>query len=72
MRVFVGDNGIGMPRPQLESLFSEKNPGIHPNGSGIALKNVNARLTVLYGTKHALHIESEPDKGTTVSFTVPQ
>ena len=72
VKIFVRDNGVGMAPNQLESLFSEKPRDHHKEGSGIALKNVNARLSALYGPNHFLSVESVQDRGTTVSFVIPQ
>ena len=60
-----------MTKDQIESLFSGKMKSYSQNGSGIALRNVNARLTTIYGANHSLSVESELNKGTTVSFTIP-
>ncbi len=74
VKIFVRDNGIGMSREKIDSLFSNNtnNKRRHHKGLGIALKNVNARLIALYGPEHSLSIESAPGKGTTVSFKIPQ
>jgi len=72
VRISVRDNGIGMTPQQVNSLFSEGDASSSQKGAGIALKNVNARLATVYGTEHALLIDSSPGKGTTVSFTVPR
>lgn len=71
VRILVRDNGIGMTSQQVESLFADEIDSSPHTGSGIALKNVNARLMAVYGAEHALQVESIPGKGTTVSFTVP-
>lgn len=71
VHIRVIDNGVGMDQKKLASLFAESTGQQHQQGAGIALKNVNARLTALYGSEYALSIESSPGKGTTVSFTVP-
>jgi two-component system, LytTR family, sensor histidine kinase LytS len=67
----VKDNGIGIPQHQIDKLFDDDIQHADQPGAGIALKNVNSRLFALYGSEHALRIESEPGKGTIVSFTVP-
>ena len=69
--IYVKDNGVGMSPEQITSLFSEKPAGPSRNGSGIALKNVQMRLTALYGINHTLKVESAPRIGTTVSFAIP-
>lgn len=71
VKIIVRDDGVGMTDEQIASLFSDKQRETSIAGSGIALRNVNMRLTALYGAKHALAIESAPRKGTTVSFTIP-
>lgn len=72
VRIEVKDNGVGMAPAQLASLFAEGARSALRNGAGIALKNVNARLVALYGTEHALAVESALGEGTTVLMTVPQ
>jgi two-component system sensor histidine kinase LytS len=71
MKIFVQDNGIGMSQTQINSIFSRNPRDKSSNGAGIALKNINARLMALYGIEHALTIESTPQRGTTVSFSIP-
>jgi two-component system sensor histidine kinase LytS len=71
VRISVHDDGVGMTSDQIQALLSEKSGQVSRNGSGIALRNVKMRLAALYGTEHPLAIESEPGKGTTVSFSVP-
>lgn len=75
VRIEIRDNGVGMTAERLATLFSNTPPAPHGTGTGtgagIALKNVNARLIACFGAEHALHIESSPDQGTSVSFSVP-
>ncbi|WP_418791914.1 ATP-binding protein [Phosphitispora sp. TUW77] len=63
VRVAVSDNGPGIPADKLDRLFTAENI------SGIGLKNIHFRLKKIYGI--GLFIESEPGKGTKVSFIVP-
>lgn len=57
--VKIMDNGIG---------FDEQHP-VTENGHGIGLKNVRYRIeTVVHGT---MHIESDIDKGTTITICIP-
>lgn len=71
--VSVKDNGMGISQERLCTLLSDNSPAGSGNGQGLglALRNVNGRLTALYGKDKALKILSEPGKGTTVSFTIP-
>ncbi|MBI4795180.1 MAG: sensor histidine kinase [Deltaproteobacteria bacterium] len=71
MKIFVQDNGIGMSQAQVNSIFSRNPQDKSHKGAGIALKNINARLVALYGAEHALTIESAPQRGTMVSFSIP-
>jgi len=61
----VIDNGKGMDQEKVMQLL---NPTMKGKG-GIGLSNTNRRLTQLYG--QGLTIYSEPNKGTTVSFIIP-
>lgn len=71
--VSVTDTGIGIRPEALATLLTDQATptAVDNEGSGIALKNINARLIARYGTDHALTIESTFEKGTAVSFTVP-
>ncbi|WP_102348479.1 LytS/YhcK type 5TM receptor domain-containing protein [Bacillus sp. Marseille-P3661] len=65
----IEDNGIGMSKDRSAQigklqLLSEK-------GSGLALYNVNRRLTMMFGDQAALKINSEPDVGTVITFSIP-
>jgi LytS/YehU family sensor histidine kinase len=65
--IAVSDDGVGMPPEVLARVFDRG----FGSGAGIGLDNVQRRVTALFGAQHRLRIFSEPDKGTTVSFTVP-
>lgn len=71
VRISVKDNGVGIAPEQIASLFAAGARNDPQKGTGIALKNVNARLVALYGSENALEVKSAPGEGTTVSFTVP-
>lgn len=67
--VRVIDNGNGMSTKRAEQL--SKAP-IHSDvGTGLALYNVNRRLTMKFGEQAALLIKSELNMGTDISFSVP-
>ncbi|WP_248927592.1 sensor histidine kinase [Paenibacillus hamazuiensis] len=47
----------------------------HPRGTekaGIGLTNVHRRLVLKFGRLYGLHIDSEPDRGTTVTIRLPK
>jgi sensor histidine kinase YesM len=67
LTITVEDNGVGMDSHQLERLLR---PGDESNKS-IGMKNVDARLRMLYGPAYRLAIESQPDKGTRVTVRIP-
>lgn len=66
----VTDNGMGIPEDEIEFLLMDTQR-VHKKGSGVGLVNVNNRIKILFGEKYGLHIESEPDVGTTVSIRIP-
>jgi two-component system, LytTR family, sensor histidine kinase LytS len=67
--VLVEDNGIGMSKERSAEIC--KTPIQSETGTGLALYNVNRRLTIMYGDAAALQIKSELDKGTEIAFSVP-
>ncbi len=72
LRISVRDNGVGIDQDRLSTLFSDNVLGTgFIKGSGVALKNVNARLVGIYGPESALVVESLLNQGTTVSFHIP-
>lgn len=68
--VKVADNGNGMSKERSTEIC--KAPIHSESGSGLALYNVNRRLTALFGEDAALNIKSEPNKGTEIGFSLPR
>lgn len=69
IHVHIHDNGSGMKTERAEQISRAP---IHSDlGHGLALYNVNRRLTMLFGNHAALKIKSEINVGTSVSFSVP-
>lgn len=66
-KLIVKDDGVGISKDILDSLFKEKE-----NREKIGLKNVNERLRNKYGEKYGLKIESEVNKGTIVTMAIPK
>lgn len=66
----VTDNGMGMSREEVSLLLTDSNR-VHKHGSGVGLVNVNNRIQIVFGKEYGLIVESEPDKGTTVSVCIP-
>ncbi|WP_248927729.1 sensor histidine kinase [Paenibacillus hamazuiensis] len=74
MSFLVMDNGIGMTGEQLQAIRASLNPreGEELTESvSYGLRNVHQRLTLHYGPEAGLHIESRPNAGTRVSFSIP-
>ncbi|WP_210364020.1 sensor histidine kinase [Bacillus sp. REN3] len=67
--VSVEDNGKGMDEERIRLLGNKIIDS--KKGSGIALYNVNRRLTMMFGETASLRIESKPQQGTKVSFAIP-
>ncbi|WBL13728.1 sensor histidine kinase [Sutcliffiella sp. NC1] len=67
--VEVKDNGNGMTKERLKEIGTTPIESV--TGSGVALYNVNRRLTFCYGDDSALKIISEENKGTEISFSIP-
>ncbi|MBU5437411.1 sensor histidine kinase [Tissierella sp. MSJ-40] len=66
-KIMVKDDGVGMSKELIESLLLGK-----IESDSIGLINVNNRLKNKYGEKYGLDIESEKDKGTTVTIRIPK
>ncbi len=69
----VKDNGFGMPPETVARLLSseEEREKVPKHGSGVGLVNVHKRIQLRFGRRYGLHIESEPDEGTTVTIHLP-
>lgn len=71
VRLEVVDEGIGIPRDKLESIFEEfvQVGETHEGGTGLGLA-ISRRLAQLLGGR--LDVESEPDVGSTFRLTLPR
>ena len=65
--VEVEDDGVGMP-PERELAAAS---GIARPGTGIGMRNVRERMSVLYGGLAAVEINSRPGRGTQVTLLMP-
>ncbi|WP_080848478.1 sensor histidine kinase [Cytobacillus gottheilii] len=64
--VTVTDNGNGMPEERIKELGLKTVQS--QAGSGLALYNVNRRLTMMFGKQSALQIHSKVNEGTKIHF----
>jgi len=65
----VTDDGCGMSKDIIESLFYESEDASNVKGFGI--RNVHERLKKHFGEGYGLTILSEPEHGTTVCILIP-
>ena len=70
LNVTVRDDGKGIAADTLASLLVRKE--IESHYEGVGLRNSNYRLEQIYGPEHTMKIESFPEKGTTISFSIPR
>lgn len=72
--VVIQDNGVGIPKDELEKLNRElsENP-VTPDESGhIGIYNVNRRIKLIYGENYGVFVSSEENKGTIVRLIFPE
>ncbi len=73
VHVAISDTGIGIPKNQIDKLFAkffraDNAMRFQTSGSGLGLYVVKNIIETHGG---AIHVESEENKGTTISFTLP-
>ncbi|WP_170008143.1 sensor histidine kinase [Bacillus fonticola] len=68
--VMVIDNGEGMSQERLQEIGVT--PLVSESGTGLGLYNVNRRLTMMFGEKSNLTLQSVLKVGTEVSFKIPK
>lgn len=66
VKVAIIDDGVGMSEAQIKQVLKYKPDHTH----GIGISNTNKRLIKMFGK--GLQISSNPDQGTSVSFTIPK
>ncbi|SCW61966.1 two-component system, sensor histidine kinase YesM [Paenibacillus tianmuensis] len=66
----IEDNGLGMTPDRLRHILVPKTGTESGNGVGIA--NVHERIQLYFGTSYGVSFESEPEKGTRVTLTIPK
>ncbi|HYH02503.1 MAG TPA: histidine kinase [Bacillota bacterium] len=62
----ITDDGVGMSHQQIEAVWQQDQ-----TGSGVGVRNVDARLKLSFGLEYGLTLESVEGKGTTVSLRIP-
>ncbi len=71
IRLFLEDDGIGIPADKLGTLFSHNPQDLQQAESGIGIQNTHDRLRLAYGEAFGLHLKSEPGRGTIVEIRFP-
>lgn len=72
LEIIVEDNGVGMEAVVINKLLEENNIELVEKGSSIGIKNINARMKILYGKEYGIHIKSEIGCGTAVTLRIPR
>ncbi|MED4953160.1 sensor histidine kinase [Paenibacillus macerans] len=68
----IRDNGPGIGSERLEALNRElQSVSMERKDSGFGLKNVNARIHYMLGSRYGLQMESMAGEGTTVIIRIP-
>ena len=71
----VRDDGVGMPEERVEQLNAQFNgdggDDGGQSGGGIALRNVNSRIRLMFGEDYGLHLFSAAGVGTACCVTLP-
>lgn len=71
-QISIEDQGVGMTPEQTERIFNKfyrvNSSGFAPEGTGLGLTIVKH---IIEAHKGKVWVQSEPDKGTTVNFTIP-
>ena len=73
--ITVSDDGVGMSTETLDrirsSISGEYILEPHASHSGIALRNINQRIHLLYGKEYGLSVYSIENSGTDMEITLP-
>jgi two-component system sensor histidine kinase YesM len=70
IRIAVSDNGAGMDAEKLKTILMPKADSM-AEGKGVGVINVHERIRLYFGNEYGLSYESEPDRGTKVTLTIP-
>ncbi len=69
VHITVQDNGIGIPKEQLDHIFEKKESD--EKHAGVGINNIQDRLQLYYGKDFGLSIKSEVGIGTAVTVSIP-
>lgn len=71
-RLIVTDDGMGMDSERLSEITKGLADKAPEDAKIYGLYNVNERIRLFYGEEYGISIESEYDKGTTVTIRLPK
>ena len=72
LSIIISDNGVGMTESELRTLIDQIEGNLETTQSHrIALRNIRARLNLLYGESYGMDIDSKLYAGTTVTIRIP-
>lgn len=75
VRLYVYDNGVGIPKEKLPRLLEEEPTGSDDEDTGqrksVGLMNVHKRLLAYYGEASGLQVKSSENAWTMVFFEIP-
>ncbi len=70
--ITVSDDGVGMNEETLQAnFFSASHENVSETSGGYGVRNICDRLRIAYGAPYGLSCESAPDRGTTITITIP-
>jgi two-component system sensor histidine kinase YesM len=67
----IRDDGPGMPEEVLRKIIDPSQNDASPEKGGYGIKNVINRLSLYYGDKYRLEVESRVGEGTTIHIWLP-
>lgn len=67
----VEDNGKGMSKDTLDSIFKEENDVVHNRFNSIGIQNIQKRIVLHFGEKYGILIKSIDNQGTLVTIVIP-
>jgi two-component system sensor histidine kinase YesM len=67
MKISIADDGVGMSEDQLAQILQTERKG---QIKSFGLWGTMERLRIFYGDRSNIRIESEPGKGTTITFFI--
>ncbi|SFR65671.1 sensor histidine kinase [Anaeromicropila populeti] len=68
--IYIEDNGKGIEDNRLEEINQKLKDNSSPEGS-IGVRNVNSRITAMYGKEYGVHLEKNDPRGVRVIIRFP-